>query len=46
MKRFEGKVALVTGGRSGIGQALTSRLQAENYQTQGASMDGFEKTVN
>ena len=27
MKRFEGKTALVTGGRSGIGQAIARRLQ-------------------
>lgn len=29
MKRFEGKVALVTGGRSGIGQATARRLRDE-----------------
>ena len=29
MKRFEGKVALVTGGRSGIGQAVARRLRDE-----------------
>ena len=29
MRRFEGKVALVTGGRSGIGQAIARRLAAE-----------------
>ena len=29
MKRFDGKVALVTGGRSGIGQAIVRRLRDE-----------------
>ncbi len=29
MRRFEGKVALVTGGRSGIGQAIAARLTEE-----------------
>lgn len=29
MSRFEGKVALVTGGRSGIGQAIARRLRDE-----------------
>src|SRR5690625_175790 len=29
LKRFENKVALVTGGRSGIGQAIARRLRDE-----------------
>jgi meso-butanediol dehydrogenase/(S,S)-butanediol dehydrogenase/diacetyl reductase len=29
MKRFENKVALVTGGRSGIGKAIAARLRDE-----------------
>ena len=29
MKRFEGKVVLVTGGRSGIGRAIARRLEGE-----------------
>jgi meso-butanediol dehydrogenase/(S,S)-butanediol dehydrogenase/diacetyl reductase len=32
MRRFENKVALVTGGRSGIGQAIARRLGAEGAE--------------
>ncbi|SPJ30667.1 SDR family NAD(P)-dependent oxidoreductase [Falsiruegeria mediterranea] len=32
MKRFDGQVALVTGGRSGIGQAIARRLRDEGAQ--------------
>src|SRR5215472_375984 len=33
MKRFEGKVAVVTGGNSGIGLATAKRLQEEGART-------------
>jgi NAD(P)-dependent dehydrogenase (short-subunit alcohol dehydrogenase family) len=39
MKRFEGKVALVTGGGSGIGHAVTVRLVAEGARVVIADID-------
>ncbi|MBK5001839.1 SDR family oxidoreductase [Pseudomonas sp. S31] len=40
MKRFEQKVALVTGGRSGIGRAIALRLQAEGARVITAQRTG------
>lgn len=40
MKRFEGKVALVTGGRSGIGSAIAARLSDEGARVFTAQRGG------
>lgn len=48
MKRFEGKVALVTGGRSGIGRAIAARLYEEGarvFTAQRGADETFEGIV-
>jgi meso-butanediol dehydrogenase / (S,S)-butanediol dehydrogenase / diacetyl reductase len=46
-RRFEGKVALITGAASGIGRAITLRLAAEGAQVLGHDLnaDGLAETA-
>lgn len=39
MKRFEGKVAIVTGGANGIGSAISKRLASEGARVVIADVD-------
>ena len=47
VRRFEGKVALVTGAASGIGRATAVRLGSEGARIYGADIDeaGLEETA-
>ncbi|MEO1719952.1 MAG: SDR family NAD(P)-dependent oxidoreductase, partial [Pseudomonadota bacterium] len=39
MKRFDGKVALVTGGANGIGAAIATRLASEGARVAVADLE-------